>query len=111
MAATPVTPTEVTIAGVLMPATTVSILTEGHSFTNDGRAFVLLDNTDVAPATMTFTTPGTVGGNLIADLVITVTNATKQLVGPFPPSIYGGSVVMVPSDVDLKFTVFHLPAA
>lgn len=39
--------------------------------------------------TATFTTPGNVGGNAIADLAITVADGARKKVGPFPRSIYG----------------------
>lgn len=57
-------------------------------FANDGRTFLHIKNGGGAPITATFQTPGDVNGLAIADLVITVNNATEKMVGPLEPSIF-----------------------
>jgi hypothetical protein len=60
----------------------------GNQFQNDGRMFLLVKNGGVAPINVTITTPTTVDGNAVADLVVVVTNAEQRMIGPFPPNLY-----------------------
>jgi hypothetical protein len=86
-----------------------------HDFVNDGRTIICALNTGTA-ATLTFLTPGTVGGLAIADLAVSVPiHATKvALIGPFPPGIYNQSdgkvYVDVDDDTNLSLGAFRLPA-
>jgi hypothetical protein len=64
----------------------------GDKFEPGDRTFVIAKNTNGATRTATFTTPGTVGGNAIADLVVTLPATTGEvLIGPFTRDIYAGS--------------------
>lgn len=60
----------------------------GNAFPNDGRCFLVVVNGAGAPINVTISTPGTVDGLAVADLVVAVTNAEKREIGPFPPNIY-----------------------
>lgn len=60
----------------------------GNQFQNDGRMFLLVKNGAGAPINVTITTPTTVDGNVVADLVVAVTNGEQRMIGPFPPNLY-----------------------
>jgi len=63
--------------------------TNGNKFLNDGKTFLRVKNGSGAPITVTIETPGTVDGQALADLVITVaatgdgTGLDDQVIGPF----------------------------
>lgn len=62
---------------------------DGHYVPNDGKMMLEVKNASASPITVTIQTPGTVDGNAIADLVVTVpANTGDKMIGPFPPSIY-----------------------
>lgn len=46
--------------------------THGNKFRNDGKTFLRVKNSSVAPITVTIEAPGSVDGQAIADLVVTV---------------------------------------
>jgi hypothetical protein len=48
---------------------------------------------------VTVTTPGTVDGNAIADLVIALTASKVYVLGPFPPAVYNNAAGQI------RFTV------
>ena len=60
----------------------------GNQFQNDGHMFLLVKNGAGAPINVTITTPTTVDGNAVADLVVAVTNGEQRMIGPFPPNLY-----------------------
>jgi hypothetical protein len=62
-----------------------------NMFANDGRTFIHIKNGGASPITATFVTPGNVAGLAIADQVVTVTNGTEKMVGPFEPGLFNQS--------------------
>jgi len=60
----------------------------GDAFAPGADTFVRVNNGGGSPITVTFATPGTVGGNAIADGGGTVTNAQSKLFGPFPGGLF-----------------------
>ncbi|HLC04821.1 MAG TPA: hypothetical protein VJK02_17435 [Anaerolineales bacterium] len=61
----------------------------GDAFLNEGvRTFFHVKNADGTATTVTFVTQKTVEGLAVADLAVSVTNGTEQLVGPFPADVY-----------------------
>lgn len=67
----------------------------GDTFKNDGRTFFEVNNASGGDITLTFTTPGTVGGVAIADPTVVVTAGERRHVGPFDPSIFNNSSGLV----------------
>lgn len=67
----------------------------GDTFKNDGRTFFECINGSGADITLTFTTPGKVGGVAIADPTVVVTAGERRKVGPFEPSIFNNSSGLV----------------
>lgn len=67
----------------------------GDTFKNDGKTFFYVRNGSVGDITLTFTTPGKVGGVAIADPTVVVTAAEERMIGPFEPSIFNTSAGLV----------------
>lgn len=61
--------------------------TDGHAFVNNGRRFLLIENSNAATRDVTAPTPGVIDGNLaIGDRVVTVPVTTgRAQIGPFGP--------------------------
>ena len=69
-----------------------SAAADGHYVPNNGRVFLYVRNTG-SQSTMTIQTPGSVGGNAVADSTATCTATTgDQVFGPFPPDIYNDAL-------------------
>lgn len=60
----------------------------GDAFTPGADTFVRINNGGGSPITVTFATPGSIGGNAIADGGGTVTNAQSKMFGPFPAELF-----------------------
>lgn len=81
--------------GLVEAAKTSLDTVNGMSFANDGKnVFLEVQNAHASNATtVTFTTPGTVKGQAIADVTRTVAAVTTQRFGPFDKTLYGDPVV------------------
>jgi len=86
MARTALTVTQVTRAGVALPAAAANA--DGHSVANDGSVILHIVNGGGAPITVTIVTPGTVDGLAIADREVIVAASANRLIGPFPREHY-----------------------
>lgn len=60
-------------------------------FPNNGNVRLLITDTSTSNNNVTITTPGSVDGNAIADLVVTCPGSEQLVLGPFPPSVYNNS--------------------
>lgn len=78
----------VTQAGFRDDNALVSAAGGGDAFAPGPDVFVRVNNGGGSPITVTFATPGTVGGLAIADGGGSVTNAQSRLFGPFPAELY-----------------------
>src|SRR5688572_8313386 len=81
------------IAG--LEATYAAAAGGGDTFKNDGRTIFHVKNASVGDITLTFTTPGLVGGVAIADPTVVVTAGEERIIGPFEPSIFNNSSGLV----------------
>lgn len=92
MARTTLTVTTTAAAGTVLPAATAVDAPNGNQFVNSGREMIEIINGAGAPITATFTTNGvyTVGSvqYAIADLIVTVTNGTSKVCGPFDKTLF-----------------------
>lgn len=93
MPRTAFTVTTAAAAGTVLPAAGAVDAASGNSFPNpNGRAFIEITNGAGAPITVTFTTNGVyyVGAvqYAVADLAVTVTNATSKICGPFDRPLF-----------------------
>jgi hypothetical protein len=66
----------------------VAAASGGDAFAPGAGTYVRVNNAGGASITVTFATPGTVGGNAIADGGGSVTNAQSRMFGPFPGNEY-----------------------
>ena len=72
----------------LNPTFVAGDATDNHSFDNTGHnVFFYLKTTGTA-ADVTITTPNTVDGLAIADLVVTLPATGERIIGPFPKALY-----------------------
>lgn len=60
----------------------------GDEFVPTDNTFLHVKNGNAAATNVTVVTPKTVGGQAIADLVVSVPAAGERFIGPFPPSQY-----------------------
>ncbi len=64
-------------------------VSDTYTFTNNGRVFLHIKNTDASLCTVTVETPGLVDGLAIADRTFTVPATTGDVMaGPFSPKDY-----------------------
>ena len=84
----------------------------GNKFVNDGRTVLHLKADGTAPASFTLTieTPGTVGGQAIADRTATLAKSKEYFIGPFPPGVYNQSGGEVYFDIGATATGITLAA-
>ncbi len=78
----------------------------GHSFDNTGHnVFLHVKNTNGATRDVTITTPNTVDGLAIGDLVVTVPATTGDtMIGPFPAALY--DTIDTDPDPDIDPAIF-----
>lgn len=81
MARTDLAAEDVTRAGLDLTLAAANV--DGHAFNADPRVCLVVDNADAAPITVTVVTPGTVSGQAIADLAVTVPAGESRYIGPF----------------------------
>lgn len=110
--------TRLSSAGV-QPAP-VAFNADGYKFRNDGKIWLLVENTNgtSAGATVTAVTPITVGGHAVEDQPVAVNASETHLIGPFNPSVYNhrsgsdeGAVYLdgTGAVADLVIQAFRLP--
>ena len=70
----------------------------GDDFPNDGLTFLVIDNADASPMTVTVDDTGSVspvGATAFTpDVDVIVTNGEQRYIGPFPVSRFGNSVAL-----------------
>lgn len=102
-------------AGLVTPTAT-----HGNKFVNDGRTFLRVVNGSMSPITVTIDTPGSVDGQTIGDLTVTVAatgdedGLDDQAIGPFTRTFEqsDGYVWAVCSEVtDVTVGAFRLASA
>jgi hypothetical protein len=82
--AVPLTVVDITRAGVLIDAAMrAPTATHGDKIPNDGRTFLRVKNGSASPITVTVDTPGSVDGQAITDLALTIAAGEDRLFGPF----------------------------
>jgi hypothetical protein len=104
----------VTTAGLRDDNLLVAAAGGGDAFTPGDRTFVRVYYGGGSPISVTFATPGSVGGLAIADGGGSVTNAQSRLFGPFPNELFQdpttGLVTVTYSGVtSVTVGVFNLP--
>lgn len=74
------------------PVPSVAASVGGDTFTNTGAELLIVKNAAGAPINVTVVTSQTVDGLAVADKVVSVTNGTTALLGPWPMLTYGTTV-------------------
>jgi hypothetical protein len=95
-------------AGAVEPAAVAGDAVNGHSFNNDGKVFLQLENTGATSRNFTMHLVTTVDGQAVADRVIAVAAGVIKKVGPFPVSQYGKTATCEAAHAELTLTAFHL---
>ena len=97
------TPDKVTPSGITPTALTNILTTDTHQVRNDGSVMFRAVKAAAVDAVFTFVTPGSVGGNAIADRTATVPATSGiKVIGPFSPAVYNNA------SGDLEFTVSNI---
>ena len=81
--------TQITRAGVTLPAATTGDSTNNHSVQNDGRVALIVNNTGASSRTLTFHTTRSVDGLTPPARQETIAAGEEQYYGPFDPTVYG----------------------
>ena len=85
----------------LDPAHTGSLsASNNYKFRNDGRLFLYVTNGGGSDCDVTISTPGSEGGNAIADRVVVVTAGEDRMIGPFQPRLFNDP----DGDIDVTFS-------
>lgn len=107
MAATTITATEVTRAGVAIPTGIATDATNGNVIANDGNVLLILDNTDTASHTVTFAIHGTVDGVASPGKTLTLAASATRVAGPFPTSVYGNALDITSTAATVTIAALH----
>lgn len=108
MAATALTLTQTSRAGVTMPIGTAADTVNGNSVTNDGSVLLIADNTDTASHTVTIALPGKVDGQTVASRTVTIAAGTTSILGPYPPQYYGSSLAITCDAATVTLAAVHV---
>ena len=87
----------ISVSGVV---TNLQAVSSADEFANDGRTFLDVNNGSGSSVTVTFTTPGTVGGVAIENPAIAVAAGARKRIGPFDPSVFNAA----DGNVDVAFS-------
>ena len=85
------------VSGVV---TNLQAVSSADEFANDGRTFLDVNNGSGSSVTVTFTTPGTVGGIAIENPANAVAAGARKRFGPFDPSVFNAA----DGNVDVAFS-------
>ena len=85
------------VSGVV---TNLQAVSSADEFANDGRTILDVNNGSGSSVTVTFTTPGTVGGVAIENPAIAVAAGARKRIGPFDPSVFNAA----DGNVDVAFS-------
>lgn len=103
MARTPIAVTNSSKAGTLLPAATAADVSNGNSIAVDDKTMIIVANTGVTSRTVTITPSVTVDGLAVADRTITLASGVSRLLGPYPASTYGTTLLITGSHAELTF--------
>lgn len=110
MAVAPITPLSITEAGIASPTgATTGNTSGGHSFQNAPGAFVVAHNTNGSSTahSLTFVTPGVIGGNAVADRVVSIAAGATLAIKVGPVEVYGSTVTVIPDNAEIHLSVVY----
>jgi len=85
----PITVTQSSRAGTVLPAATAGDAVNNHSVANDGKVILIVKNTGASSRDITYYTTVSVDGLTAPTRVESIPAGETQLFGPFPPNDYG----------------------
>lgn len=107
MAATPITPTRPTSAGVNTTAEVAVDIANGNTARNLPGLVLVFHNTDSVSRSVTLTTSGTVGGYAVADQVTSIPAGQTWFFANFSPTAFGDLVGFSADSVLVKVTAYQ----
>lgn len=108
MVATAISVNHVVRAGITAVTGAASDVTNHNSVVNNGATWLEITNTGGASGTVTVKVNETVDGISVPGRVYTVAAAGVVYAGPFPPSIYGGVLDLLPSAATMHIVPYTL---
>ena len=103
---------QISRSGTIISGTGVSEVvadpTNDHSVVNDGRVLIAVRNTDAAPQSVVFVTPGTVDTQAVADRSESITDGVQEIFGPFSPAEYGDVLNIDVTNANLRLMALYL---
>lgn len=108
MARTELSHKRITRGGVALTADSAADTTDGNVTVNDGRVFILAENTDTSTQQVTAVIPGAVDGIDNPDRSEDVNAESTQAFGPYPVSVYGRSLGIDASSNLINLSVYQL---
>jgi len=96
-------------SGVALPAATTGDPVNFHTVSNDGKTYVLVENTGATVSrTVTFRLSRTVDGLSVTPRAETVAIGETQIFGPFPVHDYGATMNVDVDNAELKLRVVRV---
>lgn len=92
MARSALTVQRITRSGIVPTFESANV--DGNSFTNNGKQWIHVKNSDASAHNVTVQTPATLHGLAVADLTVSVGAGSELMLGPFPQSTFGGEVLI-----------------
>lgn len=102
--------TQISRAGVAPASEVPGDAVNGHQMTNDGKAFVIVRNSNGGSTAriVTFHVPGTIDGQSATPRAVSIAAGATEYFGPFPANTYGRAVLIDVAHADLKLSAYHL---
>ena len=98
-----------TRSGVALPAATVGDSTNNHSVANDGKTYVLVENTgSTVSRVVTFKVARTIDGLAVASRAESVAIGETQVFGPFDANDYGSTMNVDVDNAELKLRAIRV---
>lgn len=108
MPATAITVNTITRAGAAPVTEAAGDNTNGNSFTNNGATWLEVTNGGGSAGTVTVAFPQKVDGQTVPVKSYSLAAAAKARIGPFPPAVYGNTVVFTPSAATITVAAYQL---
>jgi hypothetical protein len=100
--------TQLSRAGVTLPAVTTGNATDNHYVVNDQNVGLIIENTGAVDRTVTFYTVKSIDGLTAPTRVETLTAGQEQGFGPFDPAIYGTTLNIDVEHADITLRAIRL---
>jgi hypothetical protein len=108
MVATAITVNTITRAGSAPVTEAAGDNTNGNSFPNNGATWLECTNGGGSAATVTVAYPAKVDGQTVPAKSYSLAASAKARIGPFPPAIYGNTVVVTASASSVTIAAYQL---